>query len=421
MNAPLFRPEVVQARRQDWLGRISLAQPMPVWVGAVFALLAAGAVACLLLFGEYAHRSRVGGQLVPDLGVSTVVAPTSGMVGRMTVEEGASVARDQALVRIDLPRVAASGADAHTGIGRGLDDRDSSSAQLAQAQLAQLAVQEQGQHRQLAMLRTELGQVRAGIATRDAQVRLGRETADRYREVAASGYVSVVQVRQQEQAMLEMLNARQVLERQATALAREIAGLEQALAGLPAQREAIEATARREHALLAQERYRHEADGGVLVKAPLAGLVAHRFVEPGQAVQAGQPLLSLLPGDGGLEAELLVPSRAIAFIEPGDRVLLRYQAYPYQKFGHQHGTVERISRSALGAAEAGGSIGNGPQGEPLYRVTVALAAQAVTAYGRPEPLKPGMLLDADILGERRRLIEWVFEPLYSLKGRVGDG
>ena len=413
MNAPLFRPEVVQARRQDWLGRISLAQPMPVWVGAVFALLAAGAVACLLLFGEYAHRSRVGGQLVPDLGVSTVVAPTSGMVGRMTVEEGASVARDQALVRIDLPRVAASGADAHTGIGRGLDDRDSSSAQLAQAQLAQLAVQEQGQRRQLAMLRTELGQVRAGIATRDAQVRLGRETADRYREVAASGYVSVVQVRQQEQAMLEMLNARQVLERQATALAREIAGLEQALAGLPAQREAIEATARREHALLAQERYRHEADGGVLVKAPLAGLVAHRFVEPGQAVQAGQPLLSLLPEGARLQAQLQVPSRAIGFIRPGDRVRLRYQAYPFQKFGHQGGRVARISRSAVPP------VAGAPSSEPHYRILVALDRQDVLAYGRPEPLRPGMLLEADILGERRKLHEWLLEPLYSLRG--GDG
>ena len=413
MNAPLFRPEVVQARRQDWLGRISLAQPMPVWVGAMFALLAAVAVACLFLFGEYAHRSRVGGQLVPDLGVSTVVAPTSGMVGRMTVEEGASVARDQALVRIDLPRVAASGADAHTGIGRGLDDRDSSSAQLAQAQLAQLAVQEQGQHRQLAMLRTELGQVRAGIATRDAQVRLGRETADRYREVAASGYVSVVQVRQQEQAMLEMLNARQVLERQATALAREIAGLEQALAGLPAQREAIEATARREHALLAQERYRHEADGGVLVKAPLAGLVAHRFVEPGQAVQAGQPLLSLLPEGARLQAQLQVPSRAIGFIRPGDRVRLRYQAYPFQKFGHQGGRVARISRSAVPP------VAGAPSSEPHYRILVALDRQDVLAYGRPEPLRPGMLLEADILGERRKLHEWLLEPLYSLRGRDG--
>lgn len=413
MNAPLFRPEVVQARRKDWLGRISLAQPMPVWVGAMFALLAAVAVACLLLFGEYAHRSRVGGQLVPDLGVSTVVAPTSGMVGRMTVEEGASVARDQALVRIDLPRVAASGADAHTVIGRGLDDRDSSSAQLAQAQLAQLAVQEQGQHRQLAMLRTELGQVRAGIATRDAQVRLGRETADRYREVAASGYVSVVQVRQQEQAMLEMLNARQVLERQATALAREIAGLEQTLAGLPAQREAIEATARREHALLAQERYRHEADGGVLVKAPLAGLVAHRFVEPGQAVQAGQPLLSLLPKGARLQAQLQVPSRAIGFIRPGDRVRLRYQAYPFQKFGHQGGRVARISRSAVPP------VAGAPSSEPHYRILVALDRQEVLAYGRPEPLRPGMLLEADILGERRKLHEWLLEPLYSLRG--GDG
>lgn len=413
MNAPLFRPEVVQARRQDWLGRISLAQPMPVWVGAMFALLAAVAVACLLLFGEYAHRSRVGGQLVPDLGVSTVVAPTSGMVGRMTVEEGASVARDQALVRIDLPRVAASGADAHTVIGRGLDERDSSSAQLAQAQLAQLAVQEQGQRRQLAMLRTELGQVRAGIATRDAQVRLGRETAERYREVAASGYVSVVQVRQQEQAMLEMLNARQVLERQATALAREIAGLEQALAGLPAQREAIEATARREHALLAQERYRHEADGGVLVKAPLAGLVAHRFVEPGQAVQAGQPLLSLLPEGARLQAQLQVPSRAIGFIRPGDRVRLRYQAYPFQKFGHQGGRVARISRSAVPP------VAGAPSSEPHYRILVALDRQEVLAYGRPEPLRPGMLLEADILGERRKLHEWLLEPLYSLRG--GDG
>ena len=100
------------------------------------------------------------------------------------------------------------------------------------------------------------------------------------------------------------------------------------------------------------------------------------------------------------------------FVEPGDRVMLRYQAYPYQKFGHQHGRVERISRSALGPGE----LGNAQAAEPYYRVTVALARQAVVAYGREEPLRPGMLLDADILGERRRLVEWLLEPLYSLKG-----
>lgn len=410
MNEPLFRPEVMQARRQDWLGRISLAQPLPLWAGTLFALLAAAAVLSLLLLGDYTRRSRVGGQLVPDLGVSTVVAPASGVVTRLTVEEGASVSFGQALVRMDLPRVSANGIDAHTLIGRGLDDRDSSGTQLAQAQVTQLAAQERGQRLQLATLRTELGQVRAGIATRDEQVRLGRETADRYREVAASGYVSLVQVRQQEQSVLEMLNARQALERQSTVLLREIARLEQSLAELPAQREAVDATARREHALLAQERYRHEAEGGVLVKAPLAGVVANRFAEPGQVVQAGQPLLSVLPRGARLQAHLQVPSRAIGFIRPGDRVQLRYQAYPYQKFGHQAGRVLRVSRNAIAGTQATGNA------EPYYRVLVELERQDLMAYGHAQPLHPGMLLEADILGERRRLYEWLLEPLYALRG-----
>ncbi len=66
-------------------------------------------------------------------------------------------------------------------------------------------------------------------------------------------------------------------------------------------------------------------------------------------------------------------------------------------------------------------VGKAGQGEPFYRITVKLARQAITAYGKPEALKPGMLLEADVLGEKRRLIEWVFEPLYSLKGKVGGG
>ena len=49
-----------------------------------------------------------------------------------------------------------------------------------------------------------------------------------------------------------------------------------------------------------------------------------------------------------------------------------------------------------------------------------LPRQYITAYGRHENLKPGMLLDADIMGEKRRLIEWLVEPLYSVAGKVGD-
>lgn len=96
-------------------------------------------------------------------------------------------------------------------------------------------------------------------------------------------------------------------------------------------------------------------------------------------------------------------------------VQLGYQAFPHQKFGHHRGVVARISRSAIGPSLPGP---NGQAGEPYYRVVVHLAGQTILAYGKPEPLRPGMLLEADILGEERKLYEWVLEPLYSLTGRL---
>jgi membrane fusion protein len=51
-------------------------------------------------------------------------------------------------------------------------------------------------------------------------------------------------------------------------------------------------------------------------------------------------------------------------------------------------------------------------------VLVEIERQAITAYGKAEPLRPGMLVDADILGEKRKLYEWVLEPLYSVQGKL---
>jgi membrane fusion protein len=378
-------------------------------------MLAASAIIAFLVLGEYTRRSKVAGQLVPDLGLSTIVSPTSGVVSRLFLEEGDQVQADGALALIDVPRVTAAGSDASTVIREGLEVRRGSLTELGQSQAAQIDAQVQGVGRQRAAAKRELAQIENEISTRREQVRIGKETAERYQLVADQKYVSHVQVNQQQQAFLELLNAQQGLERQATSIRRNLAQLEQTLRELPAQRQGLQATTSRDLAMLDQERVQQEANGELLVRAPLAGLVANRFIEPGQAVQAGQPVMSLLPKGSRLQAQLLVPSAAVGFIEPGDRVLLRYQAYPYQKFGHHGGKVIRVSRSAIAPAS-----GDGQGAEPYYRVLVALDEQSITAYGEQEALRPGMRLDADILGERRKLYEWVLEPLYSLRGKLGN-
>jgi len=102
-------------------------------------------------------------------------------------------------------------------------------------------------------------------------------------------------------------------------------------------------------------------------------------------------------------------------------VLLRYQAYSYQKFGQAQGRVREVSSTAMRPEELtlpGATLASGAASEPLYRVRVELDRQAVMAYGTEQLLKSGMVLDASIVLERRRLYEWVLEPLYTISGRL---
>lgn len=161
----------------------------------------------------------------------------------------------------------------------------------------------------------------------------------------------------------------------------------------------------------------NEAEGGTVIRAPRAGAISTLLVKPGQSVTSGQPVLSILPQGSKLEAQLLVPSNAIGFVHDGTAVVLRYQAYPYQKFGQQYGKVVQVSRSALSPAEAALVLGQTVT-TPLYRVLVELDRQTINAYGKAEALKPGMALNADLLLDRRSLWQWVFEPLYGLRQQL---
>lgn len=150
----------------------------------------------------------------------------------------------------------------------------------------------------------------------------------------------------------------------------------------------------------------------MLVRAPQAGVVGGVATQSGQTVGAGQVLTNLSPAGSPLEAELYVSSRAAGFAQAGMPVQIRYQAYPFQKFGQFHGTVSEVSRSPL--ADAPGDAPARRSGEALYRIRVALARQDVPFAGGARPLMAGMALDASLLLETRKLYEWVLEPLAGI-------
>lgn len=414
-----FREQALQARHASALGRVHLPQPLRGWWLSAAAVLIAASLVTFLCLASYTRRSTVVGQLVPIQGVITVTAPAAGVVSWLDVAEGAWVGTQGTLALVSMPRATVDAGDTRSATVQQLRRRQDSLEREHRALHAQLQVRGHGLADQLAAAREELRQLEAGVRTRRQQVRLAAETLQRLQQPQSRQYVSELQVTQQEATLLEYTGRMQGLEQQASAARRLIAQLRQAMDELPAQLQAKDAAHAHAMTRLAQERLQADASGALMVRAPVAGMVATRLVKPGQAVQAGQPLLILLPGDGRLEAELWVPSRVIGFLAPGDDVRLRYHAFPYQKFGHQRGTVERISRTAI-EGNLQPALAKDGGGATFYRITVRLLRQDVIAYGLREPLKPGMAVSADVMGERRRLIEWMFEPLYALAGRVTD-
>jgi membrane fusion protein len=414
---PLFRSESEEARANAWLGRILLVRPLSFTLLTAAALGIAAALAALFLFGDYTRKARITGILTPQQGVTRVVAQQAGAIENVFVTEGLEVTSQQPLFALVDPRARSTLEDVGSAIGRRLQERRRAlvlqrehAVQALAAERAALEHRRSGLERELAQLDTEL-------EIHSRRVGVARQAADRWFRLEGGGFVSAAAADREREAAFEVESRLEGGRRTRLALERELSSIrhdaDAARARGAAQLAAVEA----QLAALDQERVERDAQHRLAILAPVGGTVAALLVEPGQMVATGAPLATILPAGALLEAHLFAPSRAIGFLRVGQEVLVRYLAYPHQKFGSQVARVTAIARSPLSPADLGFMPPDGAR-EPLYRIKAELVSQSISAYGREEPLQAGMQLEADVQLDRRRLIEWVFEPLLSLAGRT---
>jgi membrane fusion protein len=377
-------------------------------------------VAAYLVLGEYTRKARVSGYLVPDRGLIRLVAPQTAMVVESHVVEGGAVHAGDVLFVLDVGQATLRG-DTQTAVQssiaareRILKDAARQGSALEQSQMAAI-------DRQIDQMQHELESMKAEVDLQRQRLALAEQAQTQYESLRNQNFVSSAQVRSKAEEVLNVRAQLQSLDRQRATRLREIATLQAQQRELPLRAQTAQGEIDRDLAAFAQQTAESEARQRVVVRAPQDGVVSAVLAGPGQTVTPAVALATLLPADAKLQAQLFAPSSAIGFVRPDQIVQLRYQAFPYQKFGHQSGQVVQVSRSPLQAAElAGLSLPSNlsASNEPLYRITVSLDRQDVAAYGRAQPLSPGMQLEADVLLDRRRLIEWLFEPLLGIAGRV---
>lgn len=133
--------------------------------------------------------------------------------------------------------------------------------------------------------------------------------------------------------------------------------------------------------------------------------------EVGQLSAPNQPLASSADSRVGYQAVLYVSGNNASNVKLGNRVNIRYRAYPYQKFGQYHGVVKNIFATLV----MPGEIAFFPaRKKAAYRINVSLGQQFIQGNGKMQPLEPGMKFDANIELEKRTVGELLFERLVNL-------
>lgn len=409
---PLFRPEAVEAQRLQWLGAVQLVRPPSLaWVTAGVVCVALALLAFLTL-APYTRKATSHGVLVPDRGLIRLVPAAAGSVLERRVSEGQNVRAGDVLFVLALERPLLS-ADAQAAVRRSLDDRRRSLAEAATVQQALAGTQRAALDRRLAALEGELAQLDLEAGLQQQRLAMAEQNLARLQSLQAEQFISPAQTQAKSEEVLALKAAAQGLQRQRAALLRERAELEGERRALPLLAGAAMGGLERDLAQANRDAAEQDAEQRLVVRAPQSGTVSTLLAEPGQSVSPASALATLVPEGAKLQAQLFAPSSAIGFVQPGQPVRLRFEAFPYQKFGQQTARVLQVSRTPLAASElAALALPATPAGnEPLFRITVALEGEPVA------PLTAGMRLQADVLLEQRRLIEWLFEPLLGLKGR----
>lgn len=420
MSELLYRSEVVQARQVKWAGDIIAAPPVTIWWLTSVGLAIAFALIIFAFFASYTARSTVSGELTPAEGLIKVYPPETAVVLEKRVSEGQQVKKGDVLYLLSSERTSSAVGGIQEAAIQQIEIRKRSlqSQELVLKKLSEIDRDAlAGEIRALELEATGLSQ---RIDEQISQVDSSTRTESRYQELSSKGYVSVDQYVDRQSAAREQRGRLSSLQRDLLAVRRQLETKRSEKATVPLKYESEIAELRRGIALADQEIAQSEIKRSLSIVAPQAGRVSTLLAEVGQVSDPSKPIASVVPQNSVLTAHLYAPSRAIGFLKSGNRVNLRYEAYPYQKFGYQKGTVVNITAVGLSLNEIRGLTMNSQQlaGETFYKVVVALDSQSIIAYGSEQKLQAGMTVEADILRETRRIYEWALEPLFSISGKL---
>lgn len=424
MRKTLFRSGLAATAPAAWHGKVILIQPLGMRAASAAVILFAIGAVLFLTQAQYTRRMSAPGVLAPDSGLIKVQSPQGGIILERRVREGQQVRAGDVLYVVSAEVMYAPGSDHAARAG-------ATAAQLEQLRARQALIEADGVHSaaveraerreaqaKAASLEAEVQQLDQEIAVQQERVNSRAQIYERHAQAQAQGFLSPLALQQKYDEFLDYKARLQSMRRTRLGVVRDLESVRGQIATLEQRHALAHSQLERQVVDLQQDRVTREATQRTLVTAPQDGIVAAVLAEPGQRVDR-ETMLTIVPRKSQLEVQVMLPSSAVGFVREGDGVTLKFDAFPFQRYGSMHGTISEISQTSLAGpdpAQAAASAGPGAGGG--FRVRIRLPSQVFPVLRRAFPLRSGMKVDTQFVQERRTLIGWLTDPLAALADKT---
>jgi HlyD family secretion protein len=422
--------------------RIQREPPSPLPRAVLYVL--EGLLATLLvwaLIGRLDIIAVAPGKLVPSSYVKVVQPADAGIIKEILVHEGDAVSAGQVLVRMDA---SVSDADSKqlqsqlqlTGLqlrridaelsGTEPEEQPNDAPELWGQALAQYKARRQAHRDALDTERAVLARAAQDLnSAREQAAKLQqtlpiyedqeRSWAQLHKEGFAGRLLAEERKRQRIEAEQELKAQLHAIEGYRAAIIQSKRRTAQLESSYRQELYSERADALAKHEQLQQDwekqTYRHEL---LELKAPQEGVVKDLATHTeGAVLQPGTVLMTIVPANEPLRAEVWVTNRDRGFVQEGQSVRLKIAPYPFQKYGMVDGVVKNVSADATESKNEPGETAAGQPKQPGYqfRTIVELKSQHIDSDGFKHKLMPGMQVDAEIALGHRSVVEYLLSPV----------
>lgn len=408
MGRDLFRKEAIDARANRFSSPSSIATPASFLAYAIFIISLAVSIVLFVYFGKYSPKDTVSGYLTTTVGGVEVYSQSDGDVFELHIAEGDLVTEGQELMSIGTSRATGQSVATRKRILSARRSELSDLLQQIERETDEFSLRIKAAEDNISSLHHRLTMLSKQRELLSEGLQLSERKLARLTQLDTVTYVTQQDRDKARAAIVEFKLRVHELELSIDSIRTEIRRKQQMLVEIPVRRDARSAEMRSTSHQLSINIAEELGRDSQRVLAPYGGVVSGLLVREGQTIRSNTPLLNVVPESSEFYAELLIPTRTIAFVRAGAVVRIRYDAFPHQKFGTFEGVVESIARTTVLPTDKRFRVAIT---EPVYIANVRILSQTVLSLGESQGLQSGMTLTADILRDERRLIEWVFDPL----------